>query len=231
MRVGINGMGRMGRLALRAAMGGVQRAGDDPRARQPARRRACQRDQGRRCGDRASAGVRQHPWPLARARSRSRTSAAFAIGNQHLGFSARRLAGRRRLGRSRLRYRAGMHRQIPEARAARRLLRARRQARDRRGAGQGRPRAQRRRRRQRSPLRARPASPADGGLVHHELPGPGGQGRARGDRHPRTARSPPSTIRPTPMSSSMRRTRICAARARRCCRCSRPRPAARPRSR
>ncbi len=32
MRVGINGMGRMGRLALRAAFGGVHRATDDPRA-------------------------------------------------------------------------------------------------------------------------------------------------------------------------------------------------------
>src|SRR5690242_4853348 len=32
MRVGINGMGRMGRLALRAAMGAVRRAGGDPRA-------------------------------------------------------------------------------------------------------------------------------------------------------------------------------------------------------
>jgi glyceraldehyde 3-phosphate dehydrogenase len=32
MRVGINGMGRMGRLALRTAMGAVRRAGGDPRA-------------------------------------------------------------------------------------------------------------------------------------------------------------------------------------------------------
>ena len=32
MRVGINGMGRMGRLALRASMGGVRRADGDPRA-------------------------------------------------------------------------------------------------------------------------------------------------------------------------------------------------------
>jgi glyceraldehyde 3-phosphate dehydrogenase len=32
MKVGINGMGRMGRLALRAAMGGVFRSEDDPRA-------------------------------------------------------------------------------------------------------------------------------------------------------------------------------------------------------
>src|SRR5512143_1081945 len=31
MRVGINGMGRMGRLALRAAMDGVRRLDDDPR--------------------------------------------------------------------------------------------------------------------------------------------------------------------------------------------------------
>ena len=32
MKVGINGMGRMGRLALRAAMGGVRRAAGDPRS-------------------------------------------------------------------------------------------------------------------------------------------------------------------------------------------------------
>jgi len=32
MRVGINGMGRIGRLALRAAMGGLYRGADDPRA-------------------------------------------------------------------------------------------------------------------------------------------------------------------------------------------------------
>ena len=32
MRAGINGMGRIGRLALRAAMGGMYRAPDDPRA-------------------------------------------------------------------------------------------------------------------------------------------------------------------------------------------------------
>ncbi|MDZ7813805.1 MAG: glyceraldehyde 3-phosphate dehydrogenase NAD-binding domain-containing protein [Ideonella sp.] len=32
MRVGINGMGRIGRLALRAAMGAAERGSDDPRA-------------------------------------------------------------------------------------------------------------------------------------------------------------------------------------------------------
>ena len=32
MKIGINGMGRIGRLALRAAMGAVLRPEDDPRA-------------------------------------------------------------------------------------------------------------------------------------------------------------------------------------------------------
>ena len=32
MRVGINGMGRIGRLALRAALGAAERQPDDPRA-------------------------------------------------------------------------------------------------------------------------------------------------------------------------------------------------------
>jgi len=32
MRVGINGMGRIGRLALRAAMGAAERQASDPRA-------------------------------------------------------------------------------------------------------------------------------------------------------------------------------------------------------
>ena len=32
MKVGINGMGRIGRLALRSAMGAAERQGDDPRA-------------------------------------------------------------------------------------------------------------------------------------------------------------------------------------------------------
>ena len=183
MRVGINGMGRMGRLALRAAMGGVHRAGDDPRARQPAGRRARERDQGRRGGDGAPAGIRQHPRPLAQL-VRGRRRARHRGRRQVPRLQRRRLAGRRRLGRSRLRHRPGMHRQVPEARAAQQLLPARRQARDRRGAGQGRPRAERRGRRQRPALRARAPSPADGGILHDQLPGAGGQGRPRGDRHP-----------------------------------------------
>ena len=47
MRVGINGMGRIGRLALRAALGGFRRAGWRSARRQPPRHRPRQRDQGR----------------------------------------------------------------------------------------------------------------------------------------------------------------------------------------
>lgn len=32
MRVGINGMGRIGRLSLRATLGGIKHPSDDPRA-------------------------------------------------------------------------------------------------------------------------------------------------------------------------------------------------------
>ena len=46
MRVGINGMGRIGRLVLRAALGAAERPQDDPLRKEPARHRACQRDQG-----------------------------------------------------------------------------------------------------------------------------------------------------------------------------------------
>ncbi len=42
MRVGINGMGRIGRLALRAAMGGLWRAPEDPRAENRLDDRACE---------------------------------------------------------------------------------------------------------------------------------------------------------------------------------------------
>ena len=56
---------------------------------------------------------------LVRRRGRARASAS---ATSRIGFSAARLAGRCRLGRSRLRHRAGMHRQVPQARAARRPI-------------------------------------------------------------------------------------------------------------
>jgi glyceraldehyde 3-phosphate dehydrogenase len=58
--------------------------------------------------------------------------------------------------------------------------------------------------------------PADGGVLHHQLPGAGREGGAPGASASATARSPPSTTRPTPTWWSTRRTRICAAPARRC---------------
>ena len=73
-------------------------AGGRSARRQPARCRACQRAQGRRRGDRASARIRQHAWPLARSASASRTSSAIRIGNRRIGFSAAADARRRAWG-------------------------------------------------------------------------------------------------------------------------------------
>jgi glyceraldehyde 3-phosphate dehydrogenase len=87
MRVGINGMGRIGRLALRAALGGVFRESDDPR------------------GDnrleiahvnelRGGAAVTAHllEFDSIHGRWRERIAAegeqAFAIGDRRIGFSA-----------------------------------------------------------------------------------------------------------------------------------------------
>ncbi len=183
MRVGINGMGRIGRLALRAAMGGLYRArGRSARGQSP-RRRACERAQGWRGHDRASARIRQRPWPLARELRRRGRSRDRRRQPAHR-LQRRTDAGRRRLGRSRLRHRAGMHRQVPEAGATGRVFRARRETGDRRRAGEGSRRAQHRRRRQRPSLRAARAPPAHRGVLHHQLPRAGGEGAARGDRHP-----------------------------------------------
>ena len=184
MRVGINGMGRIGRLALRAALGGVHRPDGDPRAEQPARRRAPQRAQGRRRRDRAPARVRQHARPLARAvRRRGRAAPSGSTTSRSASAPRRRPATC--LGRSRLRHRAGVHRQVPEAasscngyfdRGVKRVIVA-------------------------APVKDDsalnvvvgvndqlydPGAPpaADGGVLHHQLPRAGGQGDPRGDRHP-----------------------------------------------
>ena len=65
MRVGINGMGRIGRLALRAAMGGLYRPADDPRAGNRLDIVHINELKGRRRHNRASARIRQRAWPLA----------------------------------------------------------------------------------------------------------------------------------------------------------------------
>ena len=90
MSVGINGMGRIGRLALRAALGGVQRAADDPRADNRLDVVHVNETQGRRRGDRASPRVRQHPWPLARSVRRRRRQAIIDRQQAHRLQRARR---------------------------------------------------------------------------------------------------------------------------------------------
>ena len=184
MRVGINGMGRIGRLALRAALGGMPRAGRRPARGQSARHRACQRTERRRRGDRASAGVRQHPWPLAwlvrrRGRQGDHRSTTSASASATQPRPATSPWGD--LGCDIVLECTGKFLKPEQLRG---LLRPRREARDRRGAGEG-----------RGALNIvvgvnddlyDPSTPpaADGGVVHHQLPRAGGQGRARGDRHP-----------------------------------------------
>lgn len=90
--------------------------------------------------------------------------------------------------------------------------------------------AQRRRRRQRPSLRSDEASPSHGGVVHDHLP------RARRKRHPRVARHSPRNDHDDPRhhqhaDDHRRPTRTCAARARTACHSFRHRPDRRPRSR
>ena len=155
MGVGINGMGRIGRLALRAAFGGIRRAGGDPRA---ANRLDIVHLNELKGGAAATAHLLEFDSIHGRWHGSFGTEDEIAIivDNKRLGFSAARSAGRRGLGRPRLRHRAGMHRQVPEAGSAASLFRPRREARHRRSARQGRRCAQHRGRRQRSPLRSEP---------------------------------------------------------------------------
>ena len=230
MRVGINGMGRMGRLALRAAMGGVHRPGDDPR-------RDNRLDVVHVNEIKGGAAATAHLLEFDSIHGRWHSSfevdgeRGIAVGGKYLGFSAGASPGDVAwgdLGCDIVLECTGKFLKPEQLnsyfqRGAKRVIVAAPVKDDRAlnvvvGVND-------------QPLRARTPSPADGGIVHDQLPGARGQGRPRGDRHPRTARSPPSTIRPTPTSSSIRRTRICAARARPCCPCSRPRRAAPRRSR
>ena len=87
MRVGINGMGRIGRLALRAAMGGIYRPEDDPRA-------ANRLDVVHVNEVKGGAATAAHllafdsvhgPW---RARITPEDDGAIHIGDRRIGFSA-----------------------------------------------------------------------------------------------------------------------------------------------
>ncbi|WP_439579235.1 ArsJ-associated glyceraldehyde-3-phosphate dehydrogenase [Elioraea sp.] len=86
MRIGINGMGRIGRLALRAALGGVARAEGDPRA---ANRLDVVHVNELKGGAAATAHLLEFDSIQGRWRSPIAADGdAIAIGNHRIGFSA-----------------------------------------------------------------------------------------------------------------------------------------------
>ena len=137
MKVGINGMGRMGRLALRAAMGGVRRADGDPRA-------ANRLDVVHLNEIKGGAATTAHLLEFDSVHGRWHADirdrwqdGAISIDGKRIGLHRSRDARRCAVGRSRLRHRSRMHRQVSEARATASLLRSRREAGHRRRARQG----------------------------------------------------------------------------------------------
>ena len=91
MRVGINGMGRIGRLALRAGMGAMQRPEDDPRA-------GNRLDIAHINEIKGGAGVTAHLLEFDSLHGRWRQSigaddSAIVIGNRRIGFTAASLPG------------------------------------------------------------------------------------------------------------------------------------------
>jgi glyceraldehyde 3-phosphate dehydrogenase len=92
MRVGINGMGRVGRLALRAAMGGIYRPADDPRA-------ANRLDVVHVNEVKGGAATTAHLLEFDSVHGRWRENfgveddRAILVGNRHIGFSAAPTAG------------------------------------------------------------------------------------------------------------------------------------------
>jgi len=87
MAIGINGMGRIGRLALRAAMGGVAREADDPRAKNRLDIRHINEVKG-------GAATTAHLLEFDSIHSRWRTSfavegeQAITVGGKRIGFTA-----------------------------------------------------------------------------------------------------------------------------------------------
>jgi glyceraldehyde 3-phosphate dehydrogenase len=92
MKVGINGMGRMGRLALRAAMGAVPRPDDDPRAGNRLEIVHLNEVKG---GAAATAHLLEFDSIHGRWRSSFGVEgeAAIVVGNRRLGFSAQPTPG------------------------------------------------------------------------------------------------------------------------------------------
>ena len=204
MRVGINGMGRMGRLALRAAFGAIPRAEGDPRA-------ANRLDVVHVNEIKGGAAATAHLLEFDSIHGRWRTpfevdgERAISVGGKAHRLFGRALAGRGTVGRSWLRHSSRMHRQVSETRTAAGLFRPWRATRHRRRACEGCRRAQHRRWRQRSPLRSGAPQADHCSVVHDQLPRPCRQSGAREHRHP------PRTDHDDPRSDQHQRRRRCPA--------------------
>jgi glyceraldehyde 3-phosphate dehydrogenase len=87
MAIGINGMGRMGRLALRAGLGGIERAPNDPRA---ANRLDVVHVNEIKGGAAAAAHLLEFDSTHGRWRAQiaAENDAAVTVGNRRIGFSA-----------------------------------------------------------------------------------------------------------------------------------------------
>ena len=177
-RIGINGFGRMGRLALRAAWDGPDLEFVHVNELH---------------GDAATAAhlldVRLRARSLGPRRRRRRRAASPIDGTDDRVHAAHAAPGDVPWDEHGVDVVLECTGQVPHAGDARAVLRARRAQGHRRRARQGRPRAERRHRRQRRPLRPRRARHRHRGVVHDELPRAGREGHPRGDRHRARRRS------------------------------------------
>ena len=92
MRVGINGMGRIGRLAVRAAMGAAERPSDDPRAGNRLEVVHLNELKGGAAATAHLLEFRQRAGPLAR-RHRRQGETAIRIDDHRLAFSSHATSG------------------------------------------------------------------------------------------------------------------------------------------
>ena len=170
-RMAINGLGRIGKLVLRALVEeGID--GDIVLLNDPA-------------GDPA-----QHAMLLEfdSVHGRWRTdfgheADALIVAGRRMRFTQARGIEDLPLAEARRRPRDRLHRRLQDRRQGGALLRRRCEEGARLGAGEGRRRAQPRLRRQPRPLRSGRAPARHGGELHDQLPRAGGEGAARGDRH------------------------------------------------
>ena len=151
MGVGINGMGRIGRLALRAALGGVVRADGDPRV---GSRLDVVHANELKGGAVTAAHLLEFDSIHGRWRERIgvEDDRALMIGNRRIGFSSAAKPGDVPWGDLGCDIVLECTGRFLTSEHLGRLLRSRRAARDRRGAGEGCGRAEPGRRRKRPPV-------------------------------------------------------------------------------